>query len=139
MDDSKTSILVTALEMYWNRHFRLKKETFEGILQLVGPQMQRQDTNLRSAIPVQKRVAIALWRLATGDSYRAIGTVFGVGKSTAVEITLEFCRVLEGLAHNFIAFPQTRDETMIAIASFKESVNCRVPQAVGAIDGTCTD
>ena len=125
-----------ALDMYWHRHFRMRKETFEGIVQLVGPQMQRQDTQLRSAIPIQKRVAIVVWRLAIGDSYRAIGTVFGVGKSTAIGITLEFCRVLEGLAPNFIAFPQTRDETMIAIASFKESVNCRVPQAVGAIDGT---
>ena len=125
-----------ALNMYWHRHFRMRKETFKEIVQLVGPQMQRQDTQLRSAIPIQKHVAIAVWRLATGDSYRAIGTVFGVGKSTAIEITLEFCRVLEGLAPNFIVFPQTRDETMIAIASFKESVNCRVPQAVGAIDGT---
>ena len=106
----------------------MRKETFEGIVQLVGPQMQRQDTQLRSAIPIQKRVAIAVWRLAIGDSYRAIGTVFGVGKSTAIEIALEFCRVLEGLAPNFIAFPQT-----------KESVNCRVPQAVGAIDGTHTE
>ena len=124
------------LDMYWHRYFRMRKETFEGIVQLVSPQVQRQDTQLRSAIPIQKCVAIAVWRLAAGDSYCAIGTVFGVGKLTAIEITLEFCRVLEGLAPNFIAFPQTRDETMFAIASFKESVNCRVPQAVGVIDGT---
>ena len=93
------------LDMYWHRYFRMRKETFEGIVQLVSPQVQRQDTQLRSAIPIQKCVAIAVWRLAAGDSYCAIGTVFGVGKSTAIEITLEFCRVLEGLAPNFIAFP----------------------------------
>ena len=51
-------------------HFRVSRDTFEYICGLVGPQLIRQNTILRQAITVEKRVAVALWRLATGNSYR---------------------------------------------------------------------
>ena len=35
---------------------------------------------MRKAIPVEQRVAIALWRLATTTDYRTIGHLFGVSK-----------------------------------------------------------
>lgn len=52
----------------WREHFRVNRNTFHFICGLVGSQMMRQDTILRQAIPVEKRVAVALWRLATGNS-----------------------------------------------------------------------
>ncbi|XP_074975976.1 uncharacterized protein LOC142069261 isoform X2 [Caretta caretta] len=37
---------------------------------------------MRATLPVEKRVAIALWKLATPDCYRLVANQFGVGKST---------------------------------------------------------
>ena len=39
--------------------------------------MQRQSTRMSDAIPVNKRVAASLWRLATGDCYRSCGLMIG--------------------------------------------------------------
>ena len=56
----------------WREHFRVSRDTLEYICGLVGPQLIRQNTNLRQAITVEKRVAVPLWRLATGNSYRTV-------------------------------------------------------------------
>ena len=47
-------------------HFRVSRDTFEYICGLVGPQL------ICQAITVEKRVAVGLWRLATGNSYRTV-------------------------------------------------------------------
>ena len=67
----------------------MTRPTFEYIVQLVRPFVAKRDTQFRKAIPVEKRMAIALWRMATGNSYRTIREIFVVAKSTAVEITNE--------------------------------------------------
>ena len=52
----------------WREHFRESRDTFEYISSLVGPQLAlHQNTIFRQAITVEKRVASALWRLATGN------------------------------------------------------------------------
>ena len=59
-----------------------------------SPRCCKNRTVFGPAIPVEKRVAIGIWRLATGNSYRTVAKTFAVGKSTAVAITHEFCRAL---------------------------------------------
>ena len=56
----------------WRADFRMSGQTFEKLVNLLRPFLQRQDTFFRSAIPVEKRVAVALWRLANGNSYRTV-------------------------------------------------------------------
>ena len=85
---------------------------------------------------MEKRVAIAIWRLSTENSFRSIANVFAVGKSTAVTICKEFCRELKGLSSEYISFRVTRRENAEAILKFKADVNCKIPQVVVAIDGT---
>ena len=62
--------------------FRVSKDTFGYICQLVGPELSRQNTRLRRAIPLAKHVDIVLWRLGTRNSYRTTGITCGQGKST---------------------------------------------------------
>jgi len=69
----------------WQEHFRISRQTFQFICNLVRPHLVQQDTNMRRANLVEKRVAVALWRLATGNSYRTTGLVFGVGRCTALK------------------------------------------------------
>ena len=64
----------------WKNDFRVTKETFDYICQLVGPDLSRQNTRFRKAVALNKRVAIALGRMGTGNSYRTTGITFGQGK-----------------------------------------------------------
>ena len=79
----------------------------------------------------QKRVTAAIWQLATGDSYRAVGKTFRIGKLTAVSITHDFYKELFRISRRFIRFLKSRSETCSAIPDFKEETNCKIPQALG--------
>ena len=83
---------------FWRENFRVTQETFFKICEVVLPELAKQDTAMRRAIPVEKRVAIALNRLASGDSFRTSGMNFGHPKSTANVIKNEFCELLKIIA-----------------------------------------
>ena len=112
----------------------MHKHTFLRLVNLEAPEISKRDTVLGDAILTPKRVAIALWHLAVAESFRDIATNFDVGKSTCVKITKEFCRALNRLSRHFLKFPGNRRETARAIALFQDE--CKIPQAVGAIDAT---
>ena len=118
----------------WREHFRVSRDTFQHICGLVGPQLMRQNTILRGAITVEKRVAVALWRLATGISYRTVGLTFGIGRCTAMNVKDEFCSALMRRANDFIKFPKAEAETRQAIQKFQDISH--FPQVVGALDGS---
>ena len=125
-----------ALQRQWKDDFRMSRKTFESIVEIVPPRLQKQNTQLKNAIPVEKRVAVVIWRLATGDSYRAVGKTFGIGKSTAVSITHDFYKELSRISRRFIRFSKSRSETRSGIRDFKEVINCKIPQVLGVIDCT---
>ena len=66
----------------WKQNFRMSKRTFDYLCNQVGPLLQHQDTRIRKAIPVPKRVAITLWCMATCSEYRTVGHLFGVARCT---------------------------------------------------------
>ena len=55
--------------------FRVNLSTFADIIRLVERRLSKRDTKFRKAIPIEKRVGIALWRLGTGNSYRYTKTL----------------------------------------------------------------
>lgn len=120
--------------IYWKEHFRMSKETFLELVNIVGPLISRRSTILREAVSTHKRVAIALWRFATGNSFRSIGAHFDVGKSTCVTIAKDFSDALNMFSQRYIKFPVNCRDTTRAIALFEDE--CNIPQALGAIDGT---
>ena len=61
------------VEDWWKENFRTSRRTFEYIVRVVGPDLTKRGTRLRQCIHVNKRVAVALWRLATGDTCRYAG------------------------------------------------------------------
>ena len=106
---------------------------FEYLCDLVRADLQKQQTRMRAPISVEERVGLALWRLATGNSYRSCGLQFGYGKSTAKYICNEFERALLRMKDQFIKFPLTRQEITDKVDEFEETYG--IPQIVGAIDG----
>ena len=74
-------------EQHWRSDFRMSQDTFRDIVRVVQPALEKRDTQFRRAIPIEKRVAIALWRLSTGNLFRTVAKTFVACKSTAVQIT----------------------------------------------------
>ncbi|XP_068757488.1 uncharacterized protein [Montipora capricornis] len=122
------------LDGWWKENFRVSRATFEYICGLVGLALSRQDTAMRAAVPVEKRVSTSLWRLATGDCYRTCGLMMGVSKSTAIECCHEFVYELNSLQGDFIKFPITRQDAMKKIEGFSQI--SKIPNVVATIDGT---
>ena len=106
------------VEDWWKENFRITRRTFEFIVRVAGPEMAKKDTRLRQSIPVHKRVAVALWRLATGDTYRSTGLQFSIGRCTAMLIKQDFCNAIAKRAKEFIKFPETEQEVLQSIRLF---------------------
>ena len=50
----------------WRQDFRMSGLNLEKLVSLVQMNLKRQDTSLRKAIPIEERVAVALWVLNHG-------------------------------------------------------------------------
>ncbi|CAF1487329.1 unnamed protein product [Rotaria sordida] len=119
----------------FKENFRIERSTFSSLLQQIRPHIEKLDTNYRAAIPIEKRLACALYALGSSSEFRTIDHLFGIGKSTAREIFHEFCSVLVNkFFHRFIKFPTTDAEIKETIDGFL--IKCGYPLCLGAVDGT---
>ena len=91
----------------WKKEFRMSVETFKYLLDLIGVNLRRLGTRFRKAIKVEKRTAIVIWTLSTGNSYKSVSRVFGVGKSTVIKIFQDGINHIVQLAPTFVKFPFT--------------------------------
>ena len=98
--------------------------------------MEKQNTFFKKAIPMEKRVAVALWRLATSNSYRSISKVFGIGLTSVAKIVYEFCESVFEESGQFIKFPANGHDRALEIEKFSYLTQTVLPQVVGTIDGT---
>ena len=110
-------------QTYWKADFRMSGESFQKLVQLVSPVLIKRHTQFHRTIAVEKCVAIAVWRLSTGNSFRGIAKVFAVGKSIAKTIWKELSRELKRRLLEYISFPVTCPENAEAILKFKADVN----------------
>ncbi|CAM5122941.1 unnamed protein product [Natator depressus] len=76
---------------------RVHAGTFMELCDLLSPALKRMNTKMRAALTVEKRVATALWKLATPDSYRSVGNQFGVGKSTVGAAVMQVAHAIKDL------------------------------------------
>ena len=91
----------------WKENFRIEKTTFNFLCEQLRPKLHRQDNKFRKALPLSVRVAIVLWRLATHNTNKTIGHLFGVAKSTVCGIINEVCQaMIDCLLHKMIKFPK---------------------------------
>lgn len=83
-------VLAFFTEQDWLSSFRMGRWTFDYVCVSLQSNLKRRHTHLRQAIPVDKRVAVALWYLATGSGYNTISHLFGLSRSTVCSALL-FC------------------------------------------------
>ncbi|XP_018393379.1 PREDICTED: putative nuclease HARBI1 [Cyphomyrmex costatus] len=113
-------------------HFRMLPETFEYILSIIEPKLQREVGGTPTISP-KKQLLLALWRLATPDSLRSISDRFDVGRSTALYITRRIISAINKLAPIVIKWP--KDERVQQLWTGFETAS-GFPKVIGAIDGT---
>ena len=109
-----------AIRQQFRADFQMTPDTFSDVVTLVRNRLEKQDTRFHEAVPIEKRVATALWHLANRNSCHGVSKTFAVGKSTAVSIAKSFCAEISHLSKYFIKFWRTPSGTAKAIATFKK-------------------
>lgn len=115
----------------WLDKFRMSRETFFYLCEKLRPRLARQDTSFRLALPVEKRVAVALWRLASNVEYRTISSLFGVGKSTVCRCVRDMCHAIVALLSGLYLRPPNEQELEESAQLFLS--NSGFPHCVAAI------
>ena len=120
-------------EMYFN-YFRMLPATFDTLLNLIGPKIQRKDTNFRKALPASLKLAVALRYLATGESQKSLSFNYRIGHSTVTSILKEVPqKIFEVLGPLSLQLPQNEERWKGLARDFWEIWN--FPLCLGAIDG----
>ncbi|XP_029968422.1 protein ANTAGONIST OF LIKE HETEROCHROMATIN PROTEIN 1-like [Salarias fasciatus] len=118
----------------WQKHFRMKRDSFSLLCETLRPWLTRKNTKYRAAVPVEARVAICLWRIVTNLEYRSIAQLFGVGLSTCCQITQEVITAINVVMRpKYIKHPSSAEFREI-VQGFRD--RWRFPQVGGCIDGT---
>ncbi|KAJ4708689.1 Harbinger transposase-derived nuclease [Melia azedarach] len=93
-------------EEQFRRDFRMSKATFNMVCEELESTVMKKNTMLRDAIPVRQRVAVCIWRLATGEPLRVVSKRFGLGISTCHKLVLEVCSAIKTvLMPKFLQWP----------------------------------
>ena len=70
----------------------MSKDTFMKLVSISSHFMSPAPNPVRAPVFLEKRVAIVLNWIATGNSYNSIGESFGVHKSTVIKCVKNFLR-----------------------------------------------
>ncbi|XP_052187953.1 protein ANTAGONIST OF LIKE HETEROCHROMATIN PROTEIN 1 isoform X2 [Diospyros lotus] len=138
MSSSRRSTIPSDEEEGFKYFFRVSMKTFDYICSLVREDLvSRPPSGLINIegrlLSVEKQVAIALRRLASGESQVSVGASFGVGQSTVSQVTWRFIEALEERAKHHLRWPDSNRMEEIK-AKFEASFG--LPNCCGAIDAT---
>ncbi|KAL7599868.1 hypothetical protein Lser_V15G23462 [Lactuca serriola] len=115
----------------FRKAFQMGKDTFEMICNELTASVAKENTMLRDAVPVRQRVAVCIWRLATGESLRLVSKRFGLGISTCHKLVLEVCSAIKDvLMPKYLQWPN--DDFMRVITNEFESLS-GIPNVVGSM------
>ncbi|XP_058184369.1 protein ALP1-like [Rhododendron vialii] len=118
-------------EEEFRKAFRMGKETFDLICNELTSAVAKENTTLRDAVPVRQRVAVCIWRLATGEPLRLVSKRFGLGISTCHKLVLEVCSAIrQVLMPKYLNWP---DE--VSVRRIKEDFEAvsGIPNVVGSM------
>ena len=112
----------------------MSPERLEHLLGLVGPLVQKKDTNLRKATPAAERLMMTMRFLATGDSQVSLSSLFRMGKKSVSRIVSETSTaIIQVLLQDYMSPPETEEQWKNIAQEFGDL--WQFPHVVGAIDG----
>ncbi|CAI6346371.1 unnamed protein product [Macrosiphum euphorbiae] len=118
----------------FKNYLRIDGTTFDFLLDLIGPLIQKEDTIMRESIPPEQRLLATLTFLATGMSYQRLKFSTAISASSLCEIIPETCdAIFKVLKKDYLTFPKNKNEWQSISKGFKDQwqvINCG-----GALDG----
>lgn len=134
-DVSIITLSFRVAEEEWGENFRMSKQSFIKLCDLLRGYLEKQTTTFRLPISVEKQVGMFLYYIADEGRLRKTGNAFGVAKSTTSKVIRQVGNVISmHLAKDYIALPKTDQETKLFVSRFHDAHG--FPQCMGAIDGT---
>ena len=119
----------------WRENFRMSKTSFSKICEELRPYIERQSTNMRSPVEVERQVAVTLYYLSDEGTLRKTANAFGLSRSYVSVTVRRVCRAITmHLGSKYIKLPRNEGEVNNLVTHFFNSYG--VPQCLGAIDGT---
>lgn len=113
----------------------MKRDSFFRLVRNIRGPLERAENCVLPGLSVEKKVAIAVYRLASVGEYRTVGNPFGVHKSTVCECLHAVVRAINScMLENFLSFPSTKEACDEIVQGFEQKYG--MPQVIGAIDGS---
>lgn len=84
----------------------MERRTFTILCWKLRPLLHRQNTLMRMAIPLEKRIGVLLWCLASGTDFKTLSELFGMGKSTVSICVWEVCCALLKTQGQLVSLPK---------------------------------
>ena len=112
---------------------RMRRATFDKLVQDLRPFIQGQHTHWRQPIGVEKKVVVTLFKLMHGVSIPLVADKAALGKSTVHEILQQVCSAISNNFGHHIAWPVGRRLARVTTAFQSKQW---LPNCIGAIDGT---
>lgn len=125
------------LEQYdnsrWVQMFRMTKPAVLALADVLRPQVQKENTKYRLAIPVLIRVACTLFKLTHGANTTVCSELFAIGRSTVLVVLRDVVNAINVSLRHELVWP-TGERLRDIESKFYQL--CGLPGVVGAIDGT---
>eukprot|EP00112_Aurelia_sp_Birch-Aquarium-sp1_P002200 Seg1236.9 transcript_id=Seg1236.9/GoldUCD/mRNA.D3Y31 product="Protein ALP1-like" protein_id=Seg1236.9/GoldUCD/D3Y31 len=118
----------------WRENFRMPKQVFDKLCDILRPHIQRQVTNMRRPVAVEAQVALALYFLSDGGRMQKTANAFGLASCTVSRIVKRVTRAITSKMKDFLKMPETEEEVKESAANFFKEWG--FPQCIGAVDGT---
>ena len=112
----------------------MSRTTFQFLIEELNPKLRSQDTKMRKAVEVEKKVGLFLYFIASTASYRTLRNLFGLSRGfVCICIRKVAAAVLRKLKPKYLSIAKG-DELARMIANYKEKWGFSM--CAEAIDGT---
>ena len=118
----------------WLENVRMSKTSFEELVNILGPYLEKQITGMRKPISTVYQIASFLYFISDEARYRKTANSFGISRGLVSLIVRKVSKVIvEFLGKDYMKLPETVAEVEYLTQKFLE--HYRFPQCIGAIDG----
>lgn len=108
-------------ETKFHQCFRMPPAVFDKLLEMVGPAITKQTTQLRQPISAKIRLQVCLRYLASGANFSVLEDIFRISKVTISKIIPEVCTAIwEILGPQYIVCPTTAEGWLEKADRFQE-------------------
>jgi len=106
--------------------YRLPKDAFDFLIRILRP-------HWKGVLDIETCVLMFLFEIGSGDTYRALGSRFGISKSSARKYTIYVARLINCHLKHFVSYELAPEDVAVQKYLFNNHYN--QPDAIAAMDG----